>query len=254
MKRANDWSCQPSADHPRPVVLVHGTFANMATNWAAMSPVLADAGYCVFALNYGGEPGSLFKALGPIEESAAELDAFVDRVLAATGADEVDIVGHSQGGMMPRYYIKFLGGADEVNALIGLAPSNHGTTLHGLATLAEKYFPAAGDLLGSECQACMQQAKGSDFLQRLNSGDETPPGVSYTVIATEYDEIVTPYTSGFLEGADNLTAQDLCAATLAEHGLVAFDAVVIHEVMNRLDPDSATPTTCEAYLPWTQQR
>ena len=60
----------------------------------------------------------------------------------ATGASQVDIVGHSQGGMMPRYYIKFLGGAAKVHTLVGLAPSNHGTTLDGLFTLAS-YFPGA---------------------------------------------------------------------------------------------------------------
>jgi len=38
--------------------------------------------------------------------------------------------------MMPRYYLKNLGGAGKVGALIGLAPSNHGTTLNGLLTLA----------------------------------------------------------------------------------------------------------------------
>ena len=53
------------------------------------------------------------------------------RVLAATGAAKVDLVGHSQGGMMPRYYLKFLGGAALVNRLVALAPSNHGTTLDG---------------------------------------------------------------------------------------------------------------------------
>ena len=55
-------------------------------------------------------------------DSAAQLEAFVDRVLAATGAAKVSMVGHSQGGMMPRYYIQFLGGAGKVDDLVGLAP------------------------------------------------------------------------------------------------------------------------------------
>src|SRR5689334_19409702 len=117
---ANDWSCQPSAAHPRPVVLVHGTFADMSNSWQAISPLLKNNGYCVFALNYGDYNGS--GAIGvygvdDIPTSAAELNAFVDKVLATTGAAEVDLVGHSQGGMMPRYYLEYLGGAAEVHTL-----------------------------------------------------------------------------------------------------------------------------------------
>lgn len=99
---ANDWSCRPSAAHPYPVVLVHGTFENMIINWNALSPLLANNGYCVFALNFGTKAGLPIKALGPIADSATELRAFVDQVLAVTGAAKVDMVGHSQGGMMPR--------------------------------------------------------------------------------------------------------------------------------------------------------
>src|SRR6476620_3221652 len=105
---ANDWSCRPTAAHPRPVVLVHGLFANMTDNWQTMSPLLANNGYCVFALTYGvpadaTPPSDQFGGLTPMEQSAGQLAAFVDRVLGATGARKVDIVGHSEGATMPDY-------------------------------------------------------------------------------------------------------------------------------------------------------
>ena len=142
---ANNFSCRPTATHPYPVILVHGTLANMSDNWQAASPILANHGYCVFAFNYGGtSPASAIQGTGDIAASARQLAAFVSQVLAATGAAKVDIVGHSQGGMMPRYYISDLGGAARVAALVALAPSNYGTTLDGLAVLARTSASSPG--------------------------------------------------------------------------------------------------------------
>ncbi|WP_031486195.1 esterase/lipase family protein [Streptomyces bicolor] len=247
----NDYSCKPSAAHPRPVVLVHGTFANSVDNWLGLAPYLKNRGYCVFSLDYGQLPGvPFFHALGPIDKSAEQLSAYVDRVLAATGAAEADLVGHSQGGMMPRYYLKFLGGAAKVNALVGIAPNNHGTTLAGLTNLLP-YFPGAEDLLSTATPALAQQVVGSDFMTRLNAGGDTVPGVRYTVIATKYDEVVTPYRSQFLSGPDvkNVLIQDLCAVDLSEHAFLGLtDRIAFHEVANALDPARATPTTCASAI------
>ncbi|GAA2080708.1 alpha/beta fold hydrolase [Streptomyces albiaxialis] len=243
----NDYDCEPSAAHPRPVVLVHGTFGNSVDNWLGLAPYLVKRGYCVFSLDYGQLPGKpFFHGLGPIEESAKQLDAYVDKVLAATGTREVDLVGHSQGGMMPRQYLKFHGGAAKVNALVGIAPSNHGTSLSGLAKLADQ-FPPIGDVVDEIGPSLLQQKEGSDFLKRLNEGGDTVPGVNYTVIATKYDEVVTPYKSQFLNGPNvkNVLLQDLCPVNISEHLAIGLaDRMAFHETANALDPAHATPTKC----------
>ncbi|MFD5078208.1 lipase family alpha/beta hydrolase [Streptomyces sp. NPDC058371] len=243
----NNYSCKPSAAHPRPVVLVHGTFGNSVDNWLALAPYLVDRGYCVYSLDYGQLPGvPFFNGLGPIDTSAEQLRVFVDKVLAATGAARTDVVGHSQGGLMPRYYLKFLGGAAKVNALVGIAPDNHGTTLNGLANLLP-YFPGAGDLLSAATPGLADQVAGSAFLTKLNAGGDTVPGVHYTVIATKYDEVVTPYSSQFLNGSDvrNVLLQNLCAVDHSEHVAIGvLDRIAYHEVANALDPAHATATTC----------
>ncbi|MFB7746018.1 esterase/lipase family protein [Streptomyces sp. NPDC056132] len=247
----NNYACKPSAAHPRPVVLVHGTFGNGTDNWLALAPYLVDRGYCVFSLDYGQLPGvPLFDGLGPIDKSAAQLASFVDKVLAATGTPKVDLVGHSQGGMMPRWYLKFLGGAPKVNALVGIAPDNHGTTLDGLTQLLP-YFPGAQDLLTLATPGLADQIAGSPFVTKLNQGGDTVPGVHYTVIATKYDEVVTPYRTQFLDGPDvhNVLIQDKCALDLSEHVAIGLtDRVTYHEVTNALDPAHATPTTCASAI------
>lgn len=250
---ANDWTCKPTAAHPRPVVLVHGTFADRSNSWQAISPLLKNNGYCVFALNYGDYQGS--GAIGvygvdDIPTSAAELSAYVDQVLAATGAAEVDLVGHSQGGMMPRYYLKHLGGADEVKALVGLSPSNHGTTLNGLFVLSN-FFPGANQFTGALCPACEQQRAGSAFIANLNSGGETVPGVDYTVIQTRYDTVVTPYTSAFLSGSNvkNILLQNQCILDFGDHLSMPYDHIVAADVLTALDPANPRNPICTPILP-----
>ncbi len=130
--------CHPAASGPQqyPVILLPGTLYDMADTWQALGPILADDGWCVYGLNYGASAsttlsGGRIWSVGDIPTSAGQLATFVRQVLAATGASKVDLVGWSQGGMMPRWYLRFDGGAASVHDLVGLAPSNHGTTVDG---------------------------------------------------------------------------------------------------------------------------
>lgn len=217
---ANDWSCAPSEQHPNPVVLVHGLGANMAENWAVISPLLAEHGYCVFALTYGRAlPFVDIGGVIPMERSAEELAAFVDRVLAATGAERVDLVGHSEGTLMPQYYLQFLDGARRVQRYVAVTPLYDGTNLLGLgdlSLLADElglYRPAAA-AVGLVCGSCPQFLTGSDYLRRMHAqpGGPAVPGVTYTTVMTRYDSLVVPYTSGVLDApnATNIVVQDGC--------------------------------------------
>ena len=250
---ANNFSCKRSRAHPRPVILVHGTFEDMSNNWQALSPLLANSGYCVFALNYGSFDGSGelgIYATGEIAHSAEQLSSFVDRVLAATHASKVDLVGHSQGGMMPRYYLRFLGGAAKVHTLVGLAPSNHGTTLDGITTLGS-FFSGSSGFLGSLCPACEEQEAGSAFLSNLNAGGDTVRGVKYTVIESANDEVVTPYTSAFLAGKSvtNILLQSQCTLDQGEHLSMAYDHIADADVLTALDPTHPVTPACTPVLP-----
>jgi pimeloyl-ACP methyl ester carboxylesterase len=239
--------CKPSSAHPYPVVLVIATLSDEGSNWVTLAPLLANSGYCVYSFNYGETGLSDFgriDALGNIEQSAEQLSSFVSHVLSETGASKVDLVGHSQGGMMPNYYLKFLGGASKVNELIGLAPSNHGTNEDGIVTLLNDFPWAKGladliEFVGAP--SLVQQEEGSAFMTKLfGSGEPLQEGVKYVVIETDHDEVVTPYTNAFLHGANvtNILLQEQCPTDPVEHIGMASDSPALQNVLNQL---SATP-------------
>jgi triacylglycerol esterase/lipase EstA (alpha/beta hydrolase family) len=210
------------------VVLVHGTFGDRRHLLERLSRAIRDAGFCVFSLDYGN------RATDDVITSAHQLADFVDRVRSATGAAKVSLVGHSQGGMMPRYYIKYLGGAAYVDDLVGIAPSNHGTKL------IPALNPLAALVPGAVCVSCNQQAWGSAFLRDLNAGDETPGEVSYTQITSRLDEVVVPHTSGYLtpgERTTNVTIQSKCPWSLSDHVLIPMDSATVGITLDALTHD-----------------
>ncbi len=248
--------CKPSSAHPYPVILVHGTFEDMSDSWQALSPLLYDNGYCVFALNYGSYNGSgAFGVYGTgyIEHSAVnELGrrscrrCWRDRRQQGrhrrplAGRDDAALLHQARRGQVRER----AGGPGAVQ------PRDDAD---GLFTLAS-YFPGASSLVLADCPACQEQEAGSPFITSLNTPVETYPGIKYTVIESRNDEVVTPYTSAFLIPAPNtevtnITLQNQCALDQGEHLSMPYDHIADTDVLNALDPSANYPTVCTPVAP-----
>lgn len=259
---ANDWACTPTAAHPRPVVLVHATGVNMGLNWNALSPLLKNNGYCVFAFNYGMTQlslGGFIGGLGPIPASGATMSAFIDRVLAATGAPKVDLVGHSQGGLLLKYYISGLGGGTKVGRAVAMAPTIHGSTLSGLTHIGDALRPIAGWLvdgvyaaLAGAAPGARDQAVTSEFMKAMNQLPDTAGGAKLTVISTVYDAVVTPVSAQRPIGPDTawIVLQRQCVLDFVDHVGMAFDSIALRNVLNALDPSTARSIRCKFITPF----
>ncbi|WP_446221558.1 esterase/lipase family protein [Nocardia sp. IBHARD005] len=265
---ANRWDCRPSAEHPNPVVLLHGTWLNAFDTFSYLSPQLARAGFCVFALNFGRsgllEGGGLGAVLpgrygvGPMEESSRQVADFIERVRTTTGAAKVDIVGHSQGGTIANHYLKFEGGAGKVEKVVTYGATHHGTTLMGIATLGRAINNLGIDILGFNEPIVgisnIQQAVGSPFYATLNAAGDTVPGVDYTAVASRYDEVTNPYDWTFLRAGDgatvrNITLQEGCEQDLSDHLTLMYSPRAASIALNALDPVNHPALNC-TFNPW----
>ncbi|MFI2647076.1 esterase/lipase family protein [Micromonospora fulviviridis] len=152
---------------------------------------------------------------GDIRESARALSSYVDQVRAATDAAKVDLVTHSEGGLVSRWYVKFLGGADKVDRYVSLGSPQQGTYVANIVN-----FLGLGSCAG--IVACQQMSIGSGFLADLNAGDDTPGTVRWTTVRTWQDELVRPVDNAALaDGASNVLIQAWCPLRIVGHlGLV----------------------------------
>lgn len=241
----NDWTCKPSAVHPRPVVLLHGLGTTAEQHWALHGPAVAEAGYCVFALTYGkdssGRGGNR-----RVDAMAREISIFIERVLRSTRSRKVDLVGHSLGGFMSLYVTKVSGYAAKVGRVVAMAPPTHGTTLLGTLRLvtALGLRGAVDGAVGAACPACVDLLEGGPAAVRLGNGPITRKRVRYTIIASKYDLVVTPPSQGFIHErrVRNYYVQDRCPADPVGHFGFGMDNGVTSMILNGLDP--SVPVRC----------
>lgn len=191
------WHARPTDERPYPVVLLHGTISSKNV-WQNLVVSLRDKGWVVFAPDYG------IHGTQDVLASARDIAAYLDQVLAATGAEKLDIVGHSQGGLLARYWINEMGGADKTHHLVSLSSPHHGTTVRGLLasviTASETTVRVAEAVVSKMMgPAGMQQVVGSPLIETMTTGPETRPGIRYSCLATRNDTTVVPFETTFLE-------------------------------------------------------
>ena len=240
----------PVGRSPRPSRAAARTRRQRPGNFATLGPYLASAGFCVYAPTYGEAiPGIPVGGLTPIPQSATEIDAYINQVLAATGAAKADLVGHSEGGFHALYGPKFVPGeAASIARVVALAPPTHGTTVASLVTIGDDLgvSPLTDAIIAAGCPACSALTTGSSLVTSLNTGLVTQQGIAYTIIASTRDELVTPYGTEFVNepGVSNETVQDFCPLDPVGRIGLAYDPDVAQLVRDALDPAQPVPVTC----------
>jgi triacylglycerol esterase/lipase EstA (alpha/beta hydrolase family) len=229
-------TCTPNVAGARrePILLVAGTGHTPRSNFSWNYMRAFDAAgrpWCAVTV-----PGN---SMGDIQVAAEYVVYALRRVHALSGR-KVDVLGWSQGGMSPRWALRFWPDTRAlVDDLVGLAPSNHGTID---AQVCVAVCP----------DAFWQQRATSAFTAALNSGAETFAGIDYTVVYTRLDEVVIPnadsrYGSSSLRTGDgartNVATQDVCPLSTADHlALGSYDAVGYAVAMDAVDnPGPASP-------------
>ena len=107
-----------------PIILAHGIAAKQARIINAFGKIgdeLTRAGYSVHIADTDG--------FGTIEGNAAQLKEFIERTLAQTGAEKVNIIAHSKGGLDAKHMITKLGMEDKVASLTTLCTPHKGSII-----------------------------------------------------------------------------------------------------------------------------
>lgn len=214
-----------------PIVFVHGmvdagdTFANSAMRFASN-------GYCldrVFAfdwntvdLNYSAQ--------------AAGLAIYINNVLGITGAEQIELVGHSAGGLLSRIYLKTPGNAANVAHYANLA-SFGGSAPAGVPSIniSSEYDAVVGSsylegainvlLLGTDHLQVVSCAESFDELYRFFNEDEAPEttaivpekiiALSGRIVSLDENKIGAGFTVKIYE-YDPATGQRITKTPLAE--------------------------------------
>ena len=216
--------------HATPVLYVHGINSRTMA-FRQNAEHLRDHGFWVWGYDYGDMIAPGFFGIGDLDEIVGDVAENVDRVLAETGAEQVDIVAHSQGGLMVKLYIA-AGGAEKVRRVVALGGNFHGTDFHGRVSWLHPLltrWPWLGMLFAT--RGASQQLVGSPWSTERSGVPDTDPRVMYTSLYSPADTVVTPNSASELvpiDGADvaNINVAEFYDGYAPLHPLMPRDPVM----------------------------
>jgi triacylglycerol lipase len=195
---------KPTGARP-PLLLIHGYQCNRGL-WFWLRPRLEAAGWTVAA-------HSLEPVWGKIDDYAQGIERRIDEVLAATGAAQVILIGHSMGGLVLRAYLRRYG-RDKVARIVTLGSPHQGTRLARLG-------------LGRNAR---QMRMGSSWLAELARPGAVPlPPGSVSIFSFQDNYVFPQQACSTLEGATNV------AISGVSHLGMAFSPVVLGKILEALE-------------------
>ncbi len=210
----NTTSNTVTAQDHNPILFIHGWDSNIV-DWNVMITRFKNGGWSntsLFAYNFN-DPGNCSDQANI--NNANQIKQWVEDILETTGANKLDLVAHSMGGLSSRYYMKFLTDLDSINNYVSLGSPHHGK--NG-APACGFSFDTPNDLLillneGDETPGGVLNDTLGDridpYLEITYNGTHIPGSISYTSIFSRDDNMVTPYNTSRLEGAINIIVSGL---------------------------------------------
>lgn len=166
-----------------PIILLHGILGQKHLYWNLFKLRLREDDFryheCILP----------YAMLGDIRIAAGILKDKVDATLRGDKATKVDLVCHSAGGLVARYYMMYLGGDKKIGHLVTMGSPHQGTYF--------SYILGVNNIL----QVAKQTRPGSNFLDEINGPGAVPNHISFTNLWSPLDTIVLPSSNSKLPGS-----------------------------------------------------
>lgn len=212
--------------NPRPILLVHGIVHNRSAFHPLKARLERLGWHNIYTMNYQTHHGSLSRMVG-------DLSKRVDAILKETNAQQVDIVAHSLGGLVSRFYMTLGDGRGKVKELITLGTSHQGTQISNLLSMLP------GNALSSDLRP-------DSYLLKILNDTALSKGSQLTSIASSFDWTVWPKNSCWVSGTPKSSYQNISIDSIGHTSLLYDEKVfqaIVATILHQPIPEESCAST-----------